>query len=102
MKKYQRIEDLRIDRDLTQEQMSKLMNTSKTQYQRYENSTGNNFFEAMISIAKIHNVSLDYIAGLTNDKGGLHKNDSILRLYNRLDEADKNIILRIIERLAKV
>lgn len=105
MKMYQRIEDLRIDSDLSQEKMAKKMGTSKTQYQRYENSQGNNFFEAMIMIAQIHGVSLDYIAGLTNDKGGLHKNSReesyILSLYNSLSEKRKGKIELYLEQLVR-
>lgn len=100
MKRYQRIEDLRSDKDWTQEEMAKRMNTSKTQYQRYENSDGNNFFEAMILIAKIHNVSLDYIAGLTNSKGGLHNNSEeekgILSLYNSLSDKRKGRVEQLL------
>lgn len=103
MKMYQRIEDLRIDSDLSQEKMAKKMGTTKTQYQRYESSQGNNFFEAMIAIAKIHGVSLDYIAGLTNDKGGLHKNSKeesyILSLYNSLSEKRKGKAELYLEQL---
>ena len=105
MKRYQRIEDLRIDKDLSQEKMSKLMGTSKTQYQRYENSDGNNFFEAMIQISKIHNVSLDYIAGLTNDKGGLHKNNpeetELLSKYKALSEKRKGRVLQLLDDLTE-
>lgn len=96
MKRYQRIEDLRKDLDYSQEQMAKLLYTSKTQYQRYENSEGNSFFDAMIQIANFHKVSLDYIAGITNDKGGLHTNtkeeQEILELYNQLSEQEKGNI----------
>ena len=81
------------------------MGTTKTQYQRYESSQGNNFFEAMIAIAKIHGVSLDYIAGLTNDKGGLHKNTQeesyILSLYNSLSEKRKGKAELYLEQLSK-
>lgn len=105
MKRYQRIEDLRIDADLTQEKIAKMLNTSKTQYQRYENSNGNNFFEVMITLAKLHNVSLDYIAGLTNDKGGLHKNtgeeNNILSLYNSLNDKRKGKAELFLEQLAE-
>lgn len=105
MKRYQRIEDLRIDRDLSQEKMAQLMKTSKTQYQRYENSDGNNFFEAMIQISKIHNVSLDYIAGLTNDKGGLHKNSSeeseLLSKYNALSDKRQGRVLQLLDDLTE-
>lgn len=103
MKKWQRIEDLRKDLDLTQEQMAKNLYTSETQYRRYENAKGNNFFEAMIQIAEFHNVSLDYIAGRTNDKGGLHKNSTaeqeLLNGFNKLSELSKGRILGMIQVL---
>ena len=44
----------------------------------------------MIQLAKYYKVSMDYITGLTNDKGGMHKNNKeeaeLLKLYNSLDE----------------
>ena len=105
MKRYQRIEDLRIDKDLSQEKMAKMMKTSKTQYQRFENSNGNNFFEAMITLAKIHDVSLDYIAGLTNDKGGLHKNSpeetELLSKYKALSDKNKGRVLQLLDDLTE-
>lgn len=105
MKKWQRIEDLRKDLDLTQEQMAKNLYTSETQYRRYENAKGNNFFEAMIQIAQFHKVSLDYIAGLTNDKGGLHKNSkeeqNILEMYKRLTEKNKGKAELLLSQLLK-
>lgn len=105
MKKWQRIEDLRRDLDLTQEQMAKNLYTSETQYRRYENAKGNNFFEAMIQIAQFHKVSLDYIAGLTNDKGGLHQNSeeeqNILEMYNRLTEKNKGKAELLLTQLLK-
>lgn len=105
MKRYQRIKDLREDMDLTQAQISEKLNMHKTQYCRYENSTGNSFFEAMIQLSKFHNVSLDYIAGLTNNKGGLHKNskleNQVLSLFNGLNDIRKGRVLQLLEMLAE-
>ena len=55
-----------------------------------------------INIAKLYEVSLDYIAGLTNDKKGLTKSsltpeqEKLLKEFNSLDERDKG---RLLERL---
>ena len=106
MKRYQRIEDLRKYLGYSQEQMAKLLYTSKTQYQRYENSEGNSFFDAMIQIANFHKVSLDYIAGTTNDKGGQHINNEdeieMLNLYNNLSEQNKGRTKERMEMLIKI
>ena len=100
MKRYQRIEDLRKDLGYSQDEIAKLLFLSKTQYQRYENADGNSFFDAMILLANFHKVSLDYIAGISNDKGGQHKNSEddieMLELYHQLSEQDKG---RIKERM---
>lgn len=100
---YQRIKDLREDKDLTQEQVATKLGIYTTQYCRYENSQGNKFFDAMIAIAQMYGVSLDYIAGMTNDKGGLHKNSKeesyILSLYNSLSEKRKGKVELYLEQL---
>lgn len=84
MKKYQRIRDLREDEDLKQWQVAEILKTNQTQYQRYESGEREIPAHMMIELAKYYNVSLDYIAGITNDKGGLH--------CNYLTEEEKNII----------
>ncbi len=68
--KYQRIADLREDADLKQETIAKLLETSQTQYSRWERGEREIPFHHVITLAKYYKVSLDYIAGLTNDKKG--------------------------------
>ncbi len=68
--KYQRIADLREDADLKQETVAGLLGTSQTQYSRWERGEREIPFRHVITLAKYYNVSLDYIAGLTNNKSG--------------------------------
>lgn len=68
--KYQRIADLREDADLKQETIAKLLGTSQTQYSRWERGEREIPFHHVITLAKYYKVSLDYIAGLTNNKNG--------------------------------
>ena len=71
--KYQRIADLREDADLKQETIAKLLETSQTQYSRWERGEREIPFHHVITLAKYYRVSLDYIAGLTNNKNGVTK-----------------------------
>ena len=71
MQKYNRIRDLREDSDLTQVQCAKIAYISKNTYIRYENGEREPPLDVIINLAKHYNVSLDYIAGLTNDKRGI-------------------------------
>ena len=73
MQNYQRIRDLREDADLTQKQVADKLFLHLTQYRRYERGESEVPLNIAINIAKLYNVSLDYIAGLSNDKQGLTK-----------------------------
>lgn len=61
---YQRIRDLREDRDLTQKQMAEMLNLSQPTYSRYESGVLDIPSSVLISLAKFHKVSVDYLLGL--------------------------------------
>lgn len=65
---YKRIRDLREDADLSQEQLAKILNMLRTTYTRYERGEREIPFNIAILIAKYYNISLDYLAGLSNIK----------------------------------
>ena len=64
---YPRLRDLREDQDLTQEQLVALLKMHKTTYTNYEQGKREPPFALIIKLAKFYNVSIDYIAGLTDD-----------------------------------
>ncbi|MBQ3064534.1 MAG: helix-turn-helix transcriptional regulator [Clostridia bacterium] len=61
---YPWLRDLREDRDLTQEQLVKILQMHKTTYTNYEQGKREIPFALVIRLAKFYNVSIDYIAGL--------------------------------------
>ena len=63
---YQRLRDLREDKDMNQSQVAKILGMKQQQYARYESGVQEIPLHHMITLAKYYNVSLDYIAGLTN------------------------------------
>ena len=65
---YQRLKDLREDADLTQRCVAEVLKTTIQQYSLYERGEREIPFHHAITLAKFYNVSLDYIAGLTNRK----------------------------------
>ena len=65
---FQRLEDLRIDANLTQSQVAQILNCQREVYRRYEKGIRELPFSYAIILAKYYSVSLDYIAGLTNKK----------------------------------
>ncbi len=64
---YQRIRDLREDRDLTQTQIAKILNMSQTGYSQYEIGKNDIPTKILIELSEFYNTSVDYLLGLTNE-----------------------------------
>ena len=64
---YQRLRDLRIDNDKSQSEIAEIIGTSQSYYAQYENGKRSIPFERVVALAKYYNVSLDYIAGISNN-----------------------------------
>lgn len=67
---YQRLKDLREDRTeiLKQQDIAELLGTTQQTYSIWERGEREIPFHHAITLAKFYGVSLDYIAGLTNNK----------------------------------
>ena len=64
---YRRIRDLREDHDLTQKQMAQVLNCSQQVYSNYELGQRDIPTDILIRLSQFHNVSVDYILGLTDN-----------------------------------
>lgn len=69
---YTRLRDLREDHDLTQDALVKILGVHKTTYTNYEQGKREIPFGLAIRLAKLYNVSLDYIAGLVDEPKSVH------------------------------
>ncbi len=100
--KYPRIRDLKEDKDLKQSDIAKIINMSDKQYARYERGETDVPLQVAIALADFYKVSLDYIAGRTNDKRGLTRSElsdeetELIKKYRSLSEGGRN---RILERM---
>lgn len=63
---YERIRDLREDHDLTQRELSEILNCSQQAYSNYELGQRDIPTEILISLAKFYNTTTDYILGLSD------------------------------------
>ena len=62
----QRLKELRTENNLTQQQVATKLGIRQQSYTRYENGAGEPSLDTLIAIAKIYNVSVDYLLGLTD------------------------------------
>ena len=67
MEYAKRLRDLREDRDLTQSDVARVLNTTYQYYSNYEAGKRELPFSRAIKLAKFYGVSLDYLAGLTDN-----------------------------------
>jgi len=68
MKVYQRIRNLREDADFTQFQMAYFLHCAQQTYSDYERGKHDIPTDILISLANIHNTSVDYLLDLTDEK----------------------------------
>ncbi|MBQ8526761.1 MAG: helix-turn-helix transcriptional regulator [Clostridia bacterium] len=61
---FKRIHDLRIDNDLTQQQVADYLMCNRQVYARYERGIREIPVSMLIKLAKLYNVSIDYILDL--------------------------------------
>ena len=104
---YQRLRDLKEDRDLKQSSIAEVINVSENQYGRYERGENDIPLEKALILANFYNVSLDYITGRTNDKKGFNKSDlpesevNLLKKFLSLSEQQRGIIIGRIEAMTE-
>lgn len=65
---WQRIENLRVDNDLTQQQVADILNCQREVYRRYEKGTRELPLSYAIILADYYKVSLDYLVGRSNKR----------------------------------
>lgn len=102
---YQRIRDLREDSDATQQKLAEYLGTSSQHYGKYENGNAEIPFERAVMLAEYYGVSLDYIAGLTNNKKGLTASDlteeeqELLKFLSELSCGERKLLKKFLSRL---
>lgn len=64
MNYYQRLKDLREDKEKLQSEIAEILGITQQQYSRYERGLREIPFHHVIALAEYYNISLDYLAGL--------------------------------------
>ncbi|MCM1164645.1 MAG: helix-turn-helix domain-containing protein [Lachnospiraceae bacterium] len=67
MKTGERLRILREKNELTQSEVANYLKTSQSYYAQYENDRRPIPFERVVELSQLYNVSIDYIAGSTDD-----------------------------------
>ncbi len=105
---YRRIRELREDSDKTQREIAEYLGTPYQYYAVYEKGGSEISFERAIALAKYYNVSLDYIAGLTDIKQNAAVNripdneQALIDLLDGLTVPEKQQFSELLNALIKI
>lgn len=105
---YRRIRELREDNDKTQREIAEYLGTPYQYYSVYEKGGSEISFERAIALAKYYNVSLDYIAGLTDVKQNSSVNSvpenqqKLIRQLNSLSSKEREQLSGLLEAMINV
>lgn len=97
------LKDIRIENDLTQIQMAKILNTTQNSYNRWENNVELISLKKLTKVCNYFNTSMDYLVGITRNNIGNGKhnlnysivgnNIKIFRKDNKLSQKDLATLL---------
>ena len=97
------LKDIRIENDLTQIQMAKILNTTQNSYNRWENNVELISLKKLTKVCNYFNTSMDYLVGITRNNIGNGKHDLnysivgnniiIFRKDNKLSQKDLATLL---------
>ena len=63
---YERIKQLRVDKDLSQKELAEILNVTRSAYSNYENGIRDVPVEILARLADFYGTSVDYIIGRTD------------------------------------
>lgn len=92
-----RLRELRENKNLTQTQVARRLNLSKTTISGYENNIKTPSLEVLVKLSILYGVSADYILGLENRKmitvdGLTMKQEELVKvLINEFKDANKKV-----------
>jgi len=98
-----RLKELRIERNITQEELAKEISMARSSVAGYENGSKSPSMETLIHLAELFNVTTDYLLGVSNirnhDMTSNYKSYNFLKVletnYNKLDDKHKKTMTTV-------
>lgn len=94
-----RLKDLREEFEMTQEELGKRLNVTKQAVYTYEKGENEPSLDALVKIADIFDVSVDYLLCRTNQRTNLQINNQIL-LDTLNDRYKKKLLVDVCKSIA--
>lgn len=86
---FKRIHDLRVDNDLRQKDIASMLKVNVNTYPHWESGMFEIPIEMVDKLSKFYNCSIDYLTGLSNERGSFIKKFNNEELFIRLKKLRK-------------
>jgi len=96
----ERLKYLRKEKDISAEELATILDINKSTISRYETNKTEPFLPIVIKIANYFDVSLDWLAGVSDIRESYITSSNVLKLYNSLNDNKKREAFRYISYLA--
>lgn len=96
-----RIKDLRIDHDLSQQNVADILKISRQYYTRYECGQVEIPIRHLISLAKYYGVSLDYLVGIQDESKSVYGGSTAIGTDVQFAQEIKRLYKKYYERNGK-
>lgn len=87
---FKRIHDLRVDNDLRQKDIALILKVNINTYPHWESGMYEIPIDIIDKLAKFYNCSVNYLVGISNDKGTYGKKYDDKKLFLRLKQLRKD------------
>ena len=102
------IKELRKDKNLTQNDLGKILGVTQKAITKYENNAAQMSYETIIKFCNFFNITTDYFFGRENDFGIIEQSNNaltenenqVIALYRKLNVHDQHKVLGFIQALA--
>jgi repressor LexA len=96
----QRLKELRLEKGLTQEELSKLSGISFPTISRYENGIRNEPKRSILkTLANFFGVTMDYLSGDSDIRDATCTATEIAKIYEKLNDDDKRLLMELAKSL---
>lgn len=95
----ERLKNLRKEKNISAEDLATELKINKSTISRYENGKTEPYLPIVLKIAQYFDVSLDWIAGISNIRESYITPNNLLKLYNSLSEEKKKEAFRYLTYL---
>lgn len=86
---FKRVHDLRVDNDLKQKEIAKMLKVNINTYPHWESGMYETPIEMIDKLSKFYNCSVDYLTGLSNEHGSFLKKFNSEEMFIRLKKLRK-------------